>query len=106
MDGLRRFSQVFSAALPPATFRNKPVKKASGSLTAWLEQKGHAVVAIPQACGLRSIFEHMALMASTTAAVIFRTRHQDFEIYLGGKASRQWLPETGPAGATLKLRGG
>lgn len=45
----------------------------------------------------------MTLMTAAAAAVVFRTRNDQFEIYFRIDGLRQGLPEAGPAGATVKL---
>ena len=45
----------------------------------------------------------MTLMTAAAAAVVFRTRNDQFEIYFRIDGLRQGLPKAGPAGATVKL---
>ena len=77
------------AAPPPTTNRSTSV---SGS-----EDKGNAVVAVALARWSGSVIEHVALVTTATAAVVFRSGNDQFEIYFRRNRTLQGLPETGRA---------
>lgn len=68
------------------------------------KRQGHTVVAVAQTCWLWTILEDMALMTTTALTVVFRARHDQLEIRLGGHRPGERLPEARPARATIKLR--
>jgi len=46
----------------------------------------------------------VALVTTATAAVVFRSGNDQFEIYFRRNRTLQGLPEAGPAGAAVELR--
>jgi hypothetical protein len=64
---------MYPAGPPPTTIRS------SG-----LEAEGDSVVAVALAGGSWSVIENVALVPTTTAAVVFRARKDQFEIYFRG----------------------
>ena len=69
-----------------------------------LESQSDAVVAIALACGPGAVIEHMTLVTAAAAAVVFRARNDQFEIYFRGDRPGQRFKEAGPTGATVEFR--
>src|SRR3954466_13813018 len=61
------------------------------------------VVAIAQARGLGSVFEHVALVAFAARAMVFVARQDQQEVLLLLQAARDVVVEARPAGAALEL---
>src|SRR5260221_11382485 len=67
------------------------------------ELQGHAVVAVAQARGARTVVEHVTLMAQAPGAVILRARHADHHVVLLAQGAGDGGVGTGPAGAAVEL---
>src|SRR5690349_2779697 len=68
-----------------------------------LEVQGHAIDAIAQMRGRRSVLEHVAEMAAAAAAVHFHTHHAETTVARGLDRARNRIVETRPAGAALEF---
>jgi hypothetical protein len=86
--------------------RGSPCSRGDGDdqQSAGHEFQGHAVDAVTETGGFRSIFKHVALVALTSRAMDFRSGHEEFEISSSlDHAWIDWLPEAGPTGTAVEL---
>jgi hypothetical protein len=71
--------------------------------SAGLKAEYHAINAVPEPRWRRPIFENMAQMPATLAAVDFRANHPETAVRRGFDRAFEWGEKAGPAGSTLEL---
>ena len=72
-----------------------------GPLFLRLEGESDTIVAVPKACGFRSVAKPVPLVATALSAVVFGAGQQKFEVELGLNGIWKSIPEAWPAGTTF-----